>query len=696
MRQLIITGLVLLLTACATQPAPPAAMPASVSKPVTEIHPVTETLHGVELTDPYRWLEDQDAPATRDWITRQNAYTDAVLGGRPEAGLFAPRLTQLMNTDQIGTPTWRNGRYFFVRRGIGQDLFSIYLRDGVNATDQLIVDPAPLSADHTTSVGIIDVSADGKVLAYDVRKGGADEVEIHFLDPDTRQPLGTALTLARYYGASVAPDRQVYFTRATAAGPRLFSRALAGGEEQELFGAGYGPDKIIFASLSENGRYLLIHVYHGSAPKKTEIYVDDLTDTAPVRTVVNDLDFRSTGEMAGDSIVIQTNWNAPNDRVVVVPAANPGRENWKEIVPENPKAAIQGTSLAGGRAFVSYLEDVKPRIIGYDLSGNRKEDIAFETLGNLAAVSGSWETPLAFFSFSSFHVPATIYQYDVTRGERTEFARESAPVRSEDFTVEQVWYPSKDGTRIPMFLMYKKGMQRNGANPAILTGYGGFTSSMLPSFSERAIAWAEQGGIYAVANLRGGGEFGESWHRAGMLDRKQSTFDDFIAAAEFLIRDRYTSSRHLAVTGGSNGGLLVMALATQRPELVEAVVCRYPLIDMLRYDQFLVGSFWVPEYGSASDPVQFGWLRTYSPYQMVKPGTKYPATLFITGDADTRVAPLHARKMTARMQHDAANGPDDPILLRYHVAGGHSGGEPLNVQVRNSAEELGFLWWQLR
>jgi prolyl oligopeptidase len=311
-------------------------------------------------------------------------------------------------------------------------------------------------------------------------------------------------------------------------------------------------------------------------------------------------------------------------------------------------------------------------------------------------VSGSWDSPLAFFGFSSFHLPSTIYQYDVARSERTVFARESAPVQPENFTVEQVWYPSKDGTRVPMFLMYRKGLQRNGTSPTYLTGYGGFTSSMLPSFSSRAISWAEQGGIYAVANLRGGGEFGESWHRAGMLDRKQTTFDDFIAAGEFLIRERYTSSQHLGIAGGSNGGLLVTAVATQRPDLVSAVLCSYPLIDMLRYHKFLVGSFWVPEYGSADVAEQFGWLYAYSPYQHVKAGTKYPAMLFVTGDADTRVAPLHARKMTALMQRDAANGPNDPILLRYHVAGGHSGGEPLNMQIKHAAEELGFMWWQLQ
>jgi prolyl oligopeptidase len=394
--------------------------------------------------------------------------------------------------------------------------------------------------------------------------------------------------------------------------------------------------------------------------------------------------------------VIQSNWNAPNDRVFVAPAGNPGRENWKEIVSENKKASIQGTSLAGGRVYVSYLEDVKPRIIGYDLTGQKKDEIAFETLGNLASVSGTWESPLAFFSFSSFAVPPTIYQYDVASGTRTEFSRDSAPVVSDNFTVEQVWYPSKDGTRVPMFLLYKKGLQRNGANPTYLTGYGGFTSTELPVFSSKAIAWAEQGGIYALPNLRGGGEFGEAWHRAGMLESKQNTFDDFIAAGEFLIRERYTSSQHLGIAGGSNGGLLVMAIATQRPDLVEAVVCTYPLIDMLRYQKFLVARYWVPEYGDPENANEFPWLYAYSPYQKVKPGTAYPATLFITGDADTRVAPLHARKMTALLQRDAKNDPGDPILLRYHVSGGHSGGEPLKVQVKNSAEELGFLWWQLR
>ncbi|HET7712827.1 MAG TPA: prolyl oligopeptidase family serine peptidase, partial [Thermoanaerobaculia bacterium] len=403
---------------------------------------------------------------------------------------------------------------------------------------------------------------------------------------------------------------------------------------------------------------------------------------------------RTSVDMAGDTLIIETNWDASNNRIMTAPASNPGRANWKVLVPENKKAAIQGSTLAGGRVFVRYLEDVKPRVVGYDLTGRQTAELKFEALGSIGSVFGRWDSPVAFYSFSSFHIPPTIYSYDVNSGASRAFFRQNPPVRSEDFTVEQVWFNSKDGTRVPMFLMYKKGLQRNGANPTLLTGYGGFNASSLPGFSTSAVAWAERGGIYALANLRGGGEFGEEWHRAGMLEKKQQVFDDFIAAAEFLIRERYTSSRHLGVSGGSNGGLLVTAFATQRPELANAVVVSYPLIDMVRYHKFLVARFWVAEYGSADDPEQFKYIHAYSPYHRVVKGTKYPPMLFITGDADTRVAPLHARKMAALMQ--ASTGSNNPVLLRYHVSSGHSGGEPLRVQINNSAETLAFLWWHLQ
>jgi prolyl oligopeptidase len=323
----------------------------------------------------------------------------------------------------------------------------------------------------------------------------------------------------------------------------------------------------------------------------------------------------------------------------------------------------------------------------------KRTEIDFPALGTLGNVSGDWHSPEAFYSFSSFATPATIYHYDVATKQRQVFARRSAPVDPDQFEVKQVWFTSTGDARVPMFLLYKKGLDLNGRNPVYLTGYGGFNSSQLPSFTTTGIVFAEHGGVYALANLRGGAEFGEAWHLAGMGANKQHTFDDFIAAAEYLIKAGYTMPSKLAIAGGSNGGLLVGAAMTQRPELFKAVVCSFPLLDMLRFQKFLVGNFWVPEYGSSDDPEQFRWLNAYSPYQHVVKGTRYPAVLFVTGDGDSRVAPLHARKMAALMQ--ASADPSEPVLIRYHTAAGHSGGEPVNVQIHNSAETLGFVLWQL-
>jgi prolyl oligopeptidase len=688
-RSLIALGLTILVACATTTQVSKVAVPASQSKPVTE------TLHGVTLTDPYRWLEDQQAPETRDWIARQNAYTDALIGNLPQKQAAAARIEEMLNVDQMTTPKVHNGRYFFSKRPKGADQYAIYMRESATGPDVLLIDPLPMDPKHTTSVGIQDLTDDGKLLAYYVRHGGADETETRFFDVDARHDTGTPLASARYSGMSVTPDgRTAYYSRKDKEGDRVYRRAVAGGAEEKLFGDGYGPEKIIGTSLSDDGRYLLMHVYYGAAPKKIEVYVKNIASDGPIKTVVKDLDAKSSADVAGDTLVIQTDWNAPNERVMVAPIASPSTDNWKELVPENKSAALQGTSLVGGKVYVRYLENVRPRVIAYDLAGKKHEEIHFDVLGSLSDVGGRWSSPLAFYRFTSFALPSTIYTYDTAAEKSSVFFRPNVPVKTDDFTVEQVWYASKDGTKIPMFLFYKKGMQRNGANPTWLTGYGGFLLSQSPSFSSSAVTWAEHGGIYALPNLRGGGEFGEAWHHAGMLAQKQNTFDDFIAAAQYLIDQKYTSPRHLGISGGSNGGLLVTAFLTQRPDLAQAVVCSYPLVDMLRYDKFLVGSYWVPEYGSADDPEQFKWLYAYSPYQHVTKGTKYPAVLFITGDADTRVAPLHARKMAALLQN--STGSDNPVMIRYHVSGGHSGGDPLKVQVNNAAETIAFLEWQLR
>jgi prolyl oligopeptidase len=689
--------LFVLAFACAsnTSTPTPVAVRFSPPPPAAEKKPVTETLNGVPITDPYRWLEDQNSPETRAWIDRENAYTDAVLGNRPEKQLFAQRIEQLLKSDIASVPVYRNGRLFYTRRAADADVFSIYVRDGVTGTDRLLVDPAPWNPKHTTNVGIEDVTADGKVLTYYVREGGADEATAHFMDVDSGHDVGAPLPLARYFGIAVTPDhRTVYYSKQLTEGSRVFRRNVDGGAEEKLFGDGYTPDKIVSIGMSDDGRWLGTIVFYGSAGTKTDIFLKDLAADGPFKTVVNDLDARTSFDFAGDTLVLQTNWNAPNDRIMTVSASDPVRANWREIVPEDKNAAIQDMSAAGGRVYVRYLENVKPRVAGFDLSGQQVDEIAFDTLGALDAVSGSWHSPFAFYSFGSFAVPPTIYAYDVRTKEKSVFHRRNLPVNSADFVTEQVWYTSKDGTKVPMFVMYKKGTPRDGSAPAYLTGYGGFNVSELPNFSARAVNWAEHGGVYALANLRGGSEFGERWHRAGMLEQKQHVFDDFIGAAEALVANKYTSPQHLAISGGSNGGLLVMATMVQRPDLMHAVLCSYPLIDMLRFHKFLVGSFWVAEYGNADNPKDFQWIYPYSPYQHVVPGTPYPAVMFVTGDADTRVAPLHARKMTAMLQDET--GSANPVLLRYHVAGGHSGGEPVSEQVKNESEILGFLWWQTK
>jgi len=662
----------------------------STPAPVTEPHPVTETLHGVTVTDPYRWLEDQNSPETRAWIDRQNAWTDTALAHLPGRDALAKRLEQLLAVDESGLPTFRNNRYFFVRRRAGEEKFSIYVR--ANGTDSVLIAAPANDPKHVNNVGISDVSPDGKIVAFYVREGGADEVRIHFYDVDAKRDLGE-LPLARYSGIAVIGD-QVYFSRYTAEGPRVFRRPMAGGSEVKLFGDGYTPDKIIGLTASDDARYLLAHVSYGSAGKRNDIFIKDASNDAPFHAVVDDLEARTVADFAGDSLVLQTNWNAPNHRVMIAPIASPERANWREIIPENRSAAIQSISAAGGKLFVRYLENVQPRVVAYDLAGTRGEEIKFDVAGRLEDIVGTWHSPLAFYRFSSFALPPTIYEYEVETHSRNVLFQVTAPVNPDDFTVEQTFAVSKDGTHVPMFLLYKKGLPRNGQNPTYMTGYGGFNLSQLPGFSARAVTLAENGAVYALVALRGGGEFGEEWHRAGMQEKKQNVFDDFEAASRFLIDRGYTSPQHLGIGGTSNGGLLVMAAATQHPELYKAVMCGYPLVDMLRYDQFLVGRFWVSEYGSAQDPNAFKWIYAYSPYQHVVKGTKYPAILFVTGDADTRVAPLHARKMTALMQ--ASTGSKNPVLLRYHVSGGHSGGEPVSEQVRNESEIVGFLLQQLR
>jgi prolyl oligopeptidase len=670
------------------------AVRAQVPKPpATRVDNFREVMHGVEIIDPYRWLEEQDSPETRAWIDAQNKYTHSLLDELRSRPLIQKRLSELLRVDSVSPPFEWGGRYFLYKKRAADDLSILYVRQGLNGKDEVLIDPHTLSTDHTTDIGLQDASNDGKLIIYSIRRGGQDETELRVMDVDKRKDVDQ-LPNALYRGVSMKTDGSGFYynLQRRDTGIRVFYHAIGTDQlkDVEVFGKGYGPDKWIGASVSEDGKYLLFGVSHGWT--RNEVYVQKLPD-GPIQTIVNDIPAHFNGWFAGDKLVMQTDWQAPNQRIMVVDLNDPAREKWREIIPEG-RDAIAGFTLAGDKLFVTYLHNVTTQIKIFNLDGKALGEVSLPGLGS-AGLGGRWGSNEAFFSFRSFVTPQTIYRYDVKTGKSELWAQPKVPFKSDDFEVRQVWYSSKDGTKVPMFLVHKKGLQPDGKLPVLLYGYGGFNVSQTPRFSSSAAIWVEQGGVYALANIRGGGEFGEAWHKAGMLDKKQNVFDDFIAAAEWLIKNNYTNPSRLAIQGGSNGGLLVGAAFTQRPDLYQAVLCQFPDLDMVGFYRFKNNN--PPallEYGNASIPEQFKYLYAYSPYQKVKPGEKYPAVLFTTGDQDTRVPPLQARKMTARLQ--AASTSGKPILLLYDTKAGHAGGRPLSKIIEDVSLELSFLFWQLK
>jgi prolyl oligopeptidase len=688
------TRLLLLALAIITASAAPAMAQDNKMKcpPPTRVEEVKETIHGVVVSDPYRWLEDQNSPETRAWIDTQNACTQSLLKTLPGSDAIAKRLGELIKVDTIRLPSERGGRYFYSKRAAGQDLFVLYMRRGTGP-EEVLMDPASLSADHTTSVNFEGLSDDGKLVAYGVRRGGEDEVSIHFIDTDTRKDISDSLPRARYIsGASFKTDKSgFYYSKLTDDGPRAYYHAMGTAAEQDkkIFGDGFASDKILVVGVSEDGRYLLLTVLYGSACEKSEIYFQDLARGGPITPIVKTIDSCFQGEIAGDTLYLQTNWKAPKWRVLSVPLASPAQENWKETIPEN-ESRLENFRLAGGKIIAQYSHNAASELKVFEADGKAAGEIALPALGDVNGITGRWRNPEAFLSFQSFAIPSTIYRFNVSQRALAVWAMPAVPLDASQFEVKQIWYESKDKTRVPMFLFYKKGLKLDGSNPTLMTAYGGFDVSETPAFRDDAVVWAEHGGVFAMPALRGGGEFGEDWHHAGMLEKKQNVFDDFFAAAEWLIANRYTQPQRLAIIGRSNGGLLMGAAMTQRPDLFGAIVCGYPLLDMVRYQKFLVARFWVTEYGSSDNPQQFPFIYAYSPYHHVVKGTKYPAVLFLTGDSDTRVAPLHARKMTAEMQ--AAQGGDKPILLMYDTKLGHSEGRPVSKIIEEDTDVLQFLF----
>jgi prolyl oligopeptidase len=666
--------------------------------PSTETKPVTEDIHGTSITDPYRWLEDSKSPETRAWIASEMKYTEEYLAQvkvRPE---IVKRVTELVRTETYSVPIERAGSYFFTKRLPDENQASIYLRKGLTGNDVRLVDAAKLSADQNTSVHIDDVSKGGDLLVYGVREGGADEQIVKFLEVSANRELADVLPRARYSQISLTPDKKgLYYGKLETAGTTIYYHQLGTPVEsdklvfgKEFNGEKFGAMELIGGSITENERYLVIEVQHGVPATRVDVYAKDLrVPDAPIRPIIHGIDSQFQVENHGDDFYAMTDYQAQNYRVVRISASDPSPEKWQTVVPEG-KDVIEGISIAGGKLFASGLHDVVTQTKIYGLDGKLQGEIRYPTLGSASVMYGRDDSENAFYTFTSFIIPPTIYHYNVKSGKTEIFAKPKVPFASEQYEVKQVFYTSKDGTRVPMFISSKKGLKTDGTAPTLMSAYGGFNISLGATWNPEYVWWMEQGGFYVQPNLRGGGEYGENWHKAGMFEKKQNVFDDFFAAAQYLIDNKYTTPGELAIRGRSNGGLLMGAAMTQHPELFGAIWCGFPLLDMLRYQNFLVGRWWTTEYGSADNAEQFPYLLKYSPYQNVKAGAKYPAIMFNTGDSDTRVDPLHARKMTALMQAD--NGSDRPILLHYELKAGHSSGVSITQLVDDTADELAFLW----
>jgi prolyl oligopeptidase len=690
----------------------PSAPPKAVEKPIIDMY------HGTKILDNYRWLEDGKSPETQKWVEQEMAYTRGILDRLAGRDAIHKRLTELLSIGSVTPPVIAGRHYFYTKREGMQNQPILYVRDGVNGPDRVLVDANKLSADGTTALDWFQPSENGKYVAYGTSPSGSEMSTLHIIETKT----GTMLpdTIERTRAASIAwtldnsgffytrypkkgdvPDGQEMYNR------HVFYHELSNDPEDMhpedsdllVFGQGRDPEDWPSVSLSNDGHWLLITVSQGWT--KSELFLMNVKAGTPPTRITTGKNFLYSGEVYNDKLFITTNEDAPCYRVFIADAGNFDREAWKELIPQSD-AVLQGTAVFGGKLFAQYEQNATSQLKIFDLDGKKLNDLTLPALGSIFGTGGRWNRDEIFYGFQSFMFAPAIYRFDLKDNSTSLWTKVDAPsIDPSGYDVKQEWFNSKDGTRVPMFVVHKKGLftgqDKNGRNPTLLTAYGGFNVSLTPTFSRNAYLWMEHGGIYAVANLRGGAEFGEDWHRAGMLDKKQNVFDDMIAAAEHLIAEKYTDKNHLAIIGGSNGGLLMGAMITQRPDLFHAVVCQVPLLDMIHYQDFQIAKLWIPEYGTSENAEQFKWLYAYSPYHHVKAGAEYPAILFMTVDTDTRVDPMHAKKMAALMQTEAKNGASHtrPILLRIESKAGHGAGKPVTKQIEEFTDVYSFLFWQL-
>ncbi len=674
-------------------------MPSPFTYPESTQGQQIDTYHGVSVADPYRWLEDPEQ--AQDWIAAQNEVTFSYLKTLPTREKIKARLTELWNYERYGMPFKKGDRYFFHKNDGLQNQSVLYTLPSLEAEPRVLLDPNTLSADGTVALMNTAISENGQFLAYGLSTAGSDWMEFRVRDVATGDDLPDRLQWVKFSGAAWTHDHQGFFYSRYDQPQDEFEQI---NHYQKLYyhqlGTSQSEDRLVYerpdqkewgfnGSITEDGRYLLIYVWLGTDPRNLLFYQDLQDPNAPIVELLNqfEADYSLIGN-EGKTFWIQTDLKAPRGRVIAIDITQPGREYWQEIIPETPDT-LQSVSLINHQFVANYLQDAHTVIKIMALDGSNTQELALPGIGSAGGFNGKRDETETFYAFTSFTTPTTLYRYDLTTGTSTVFRQPQVDFGPDDYETQQVFYTSKDGTQVPLFIVHRKGIELNGQNPTLLYGYGGFNVSITPSFSAQNLQWMEMGGVYAIATLRGGGEYGETWHQAGSKHNKQTVFDDFIAAADWLIEANYTSSPKLAIMGGSNGGLLVGACMTQRPDLFAAALPAVGVVDMLRFNKFTIGWAWEAEYGSPENEADFKTLYGYSPLHNLKAETTYPATLITTADHDDRVVPAHSFKFAAALQ--TAHSGSAPVLIRIETKAGHGAGKPITKVIDEAADKWAFL-----
>lgn len=672
--------------------------------PETRKGDVVDVYFGTSVPDPYRWLENDTSEATAAWVAAENKVTDEYLSKIPFRGALLERLTDLTNYERVSMPFKKHGKYYFYRNDGLQNQDVLYVQDKLDGEARVFLDPNKLSADGTVALTGTSFSHDGRYMAYTISRSGSDWTEIFVVDAQSGRQLDDHIVWAKFTGASWHGDGFYYSAYDAPEKGKEFSNV---NENHKIYyhkiGTPQSADKLVYENKAYPKRFYqaevsddetVMFIYESGEGNGNGLYVKDLRRTdAPLTAMATDMRYMHIPlETVDGKIYIYTNYGAPKYRIMATTADKPEVKAWHEVVPEGA-SVLSGANMIGGKLILTYTKDVADHAYVYSPDGKMEHEIKLPSVGSVS-FSGDKDDKECFFSFTSFTFPGTTYKYDIDGNAYTLLRASKADFDSDDFTTEQVFYPSKDGTKIPMFLTYKKGLKRDGRNPVLIYGYGGFNISLPTSFVTSRIPFMENGGIYVQANLRGGGEYGEEWHQAGTKMRKQNVFDDFIAAAEWLIANKYTSKDKIAIMGGSNGGLLVGACMTQRPDLYRVAVPQVGVMDMLRYHKFTIGWNWAGDYGTSEDSKEmFEYLKGYSPLHNLKPGTTYPATLVTTADHDDRVVPAHSFKFAATLQE--CNAGPNPTLIRIDSKAGHGAGKPMSKVLEEQADIYGFIMYNL-